>query len=455
MTHKKLVLINAVDRTTTNEEFFLPLSRIMAFQPIGLGFLAAATPKHWDVEIVDENYEDFEDSDADIVGVSAYSTSINRAIEISQKLCAKGQTVILGGKHATLFPEESQKYFTSVVAGEAETIWGQVINDFENNRLKTLYEGSQFPLKDVPVPRRDIFDKYDYRIATVQFARGCAYNCDFCGVPVLYNHKYRQRETDDVIQELKEIKQKYVFLVDDNIVCNNPEHRKKILELFDKIVENKINKYFMCAATINIVDDDELLERAKCAGVKVLYVGIESEKTNVLHSVNKSSNYKQVTDYYKKALKKIHKYKISVMAGFICGFDEDTKEDVEARVKYIRKSAVDFFTFTFITPLPRTKLYEFYEKEDRLLYKNFPKDWIYYNSCNVPIKTLREDYKVMSEVYYHSALNLVQVKTLLRKLFWTILRTRSFRTANVLLVYETKMHVYFSSHWLVKLLVKY
>lgn len=454
MTKKKLILINTVDRTTTNEKYFVPLSRITAFQPLALGFLAAVTPEHWDVEIVDENFEDFEDTNAELVGISAYSTSINRAIEISQKLRAKGITVVLGGKHASLFPDESQEYFTVVVVGEAEIVWRELISDYENKSLKPRYEGSQYPLKEAPRPRRDIFDKYDYDIATVQFARGCIYNCAFCGVPIFYHHKYRQREVDAVIQEFKEIKQKYIFLVDDNIICNKQDDKERIKLLFKKIYENKINKYFMCASTIDIAEDKELLKLARRAQVKVLYIGIESEKIKTLRSVNKSSNIRQAADFYKKALRKIHKYKISVMAGFICGFDDDTKADVEARVVYILKSAVDFFTFTFITPLPKTKLYDFYEKENRLLYTNFPKDWIYYNSCNAPIKTKSEEYTVISETYYVSSIKLIRCKILLKKLFMTIIRTRSFRTAFVLLVYETRMHVYLRDHWFVKLLLK-
>lgn len=454
MNSRKLLLINTVDKTTTHERFFVPLSGIPAFQPIALGILAALTPKHWDIDLIDENFEDFVDTDAELVGISAYSTSINRAIQISQKLRKKGITTILGGKHASFFPEEVQKYFNTVVTGEAEKVWKNVISDYENNTLKPLYEGYQFPLSESIRPRRDIFDKYNYVIASVQFARGCVYNCSFCSVPVFYKHTYRQREIEDVIQELREIKQRYVFLVDDNIVCKKEQDRERIKKLFEEIYSQKIDKYFMCAASIDIADDEELLMSCKKAGVKVLYIGIESEKINSLRSVNKRSNYNQANDFYKNALKKIHKYKISVMAGFICGFDDDTKQDIENRVKYILKGPVDFFTLTFITPLPKTKLYEQYDRENRLLYKNFPADWIYYNSCNVTTITKSEDYKVLSEAYYYSSIKIIRCKVLLRKIFWTLLRTRSLITAYVLLVFETKMHVYLGQHWFVKLIVR-
>lgn len=448
------MLINTVDKRTTNEPFFVPLSEITAYQPIALGILAALTPQNWDVELVDENFENFDNTDAELIGISAYSTSINRAIDISRKMQSLGKTVVLGGKHASLFPVESQQYFNSVVAGEAEPVWEKLISDYENNSLKSLYTGQQLPLTVSVRPRRDIFNKYNYAIATIQFSRGCVYNCSFCGVPVLYNHTYRQRNVDDVLEELKEIKQDYVFFVDDNIICKEEDHKTTIRQLFQRIYETRINKYYMLASSINIVDDEKLLYWCKKAGVKVLYIGFESEKIQSLRSVNKASNFVQAGDYYKKALKKIHKYKISVMAGFICGFDNDTKTDLQDRVNYMTESTIDSFTLTYITPLAHTNLYKYYEKQNRLMYLNFPEDWIYYNACNVTVKPLDEENKVSQELFYHHSVALVCSNILLKKFFKAIFRTKSFKTAFVLLVFESKMHVYLAGHWFVKLLIK-
>ncbi|MGM0649868.1 MAG: B12-binding domain-containing radical SAM protein [Bacteroidota bacterium] len=452
MRRKKLLLINTVDKRSANDDFFVPTNGLPGFQPIALGIIAALTPEEWEVELIDENFEDFVDTDADLVGISAYTTSINRATDISHQLQEKGIKTVVGGKHVWLYASEIRGDFDVVVKGEVESVWPQLIADFENNALKGFYEGDFISLSDYTRPRRDIFEKYNYEIATVQFSRGCVNNCHFCAVPVLYKHTYRQRNIDDAIEELKETPQKYVFLVDDTIYCD-AKSNENIKQFFYKIAESNINKRFICAASIDVYEDDEFLNAAKKAGVRVLYIGFESENVDDLKNVNKRMNYKSSASKYTEAVKKIHAYKMAIMGGFISGFENDTPEKIKERGKYILNSSIDASTLTILTPLAETPLFERLKRENRLLHTEFPKDWIYYNASNYTTDYKQDRQKIM-EAFYGSSLASVDCKTITKKFFFTILRSRSFVTAKTLLMLVKNFHVGTQQCWLVRKIIK-
>lgn len=453
MKGKKLLLINTVDKRSANDDLFVPTNGLPDFEPISLGIIAALTPYEWEIELIDENFENFEDTDACLVGISAYTTSINRAISISEKLRNKGIKTIVGGKHACLYPDQLVDYFDSVMDGEVESVWKDIISDFENNKLKKIYFGKFIELSNYIRPRRDIFDKYTYEIATIQFSRGCVNNCHFCGVPVLYKHTYRQREIIDVIEELKEVKQKYVFFIDDTIYCDSKSNQK-IKELFFEISKSKIKKHIIAAASINICEDDEFLSLAQKAGVKVLYIGFESENIDDLKNVNKRMNYKSSASKYSQAIKKIHRNKIAIMGGFISGFESDTPEKIIQRGKYILESNIDASTLTILTPLAKTPLFVNLNKENLLLHTNFPKDWIYYNACNFTIDYKKNRDEIMN-AFYSSSLNLVDCRNVRKKFLKTLIRTRSFATAKALLVLVKNFHVGTQNCWIVKKVIKY
>ena len=187
------------------------------FQPLGLGILAALTPKGWDVKISDENFDEFSYEQADLVGITAYTPTANRAYEIAQKYKQKGIPVILGGIHASTCHEEAARKSDCIVIGEAESVWKQVISDFEAGQLKKIYHGQRLDLDKIPRPRRDLFHP-KYPFASVQTSRGCPMDCDFCSVSVFNGKTYRQRPVEDVLDELEEIPQSNIIFVDDNII---------------------------------------------------------------------------------------------------------------------------------------------------------------------------------------------------------------------------------------------
>ncbi|MEA3504172.1 MAG: cobalamin-dependent protein, partial [Bacteroidota bacterium] len=177
MTKKKLLLINPQSQHRTG----FALTRSSKYIPLGLGIIAALTPKNWDIELIDELFEPFTYRDADLVGFTSFTSNINRAYELAAIYRKKGIPTVLGGIHATMQTQEAMQYMDIIVSGEAEEVWPQLIKDFENGELKSLYKGDHIDLKKVPIARHDLWHK-DHIFGSIQTSRGCPMNCDFCSV---------------------------------------------------------------------------------------------------------------------------------------------------------------------------------------------------------------------------------------------------------------------------------
>ncbi|MCK9612258.1 MAG: radical SAM protein [Bacteroidales bacterium] len=425
---KKLLLVSVVDKKYyPGEKCFNPNPAIKAWQPVQLGIIAALTPEDWDIEIIDENYEDFKYTEAGLVGISAYTTSVYRAYQIAQEYKGKNIPVVLGGYHATFFPEEASQYVDVVAVGRAEGVWPDILKDFESKSLQPLYTC------DTKIPaffkqRKDIFKKYDYPIGTVMASLGCPYNCDFCAGPVVQNHHYYLRDIDETVEEIKQLEQDYFIFSDDNFIGSSNAHKDRVVMLLQKMIEQKVNKKWQCAATINVSQYPDLLKLAHKAGCVLMYIGIESYDENELLMYNKSSNEKFFVNNYKKAFREIHKNKIAIFGGYLCGTENDNLEDYMRKAKAIIRSSVDSYTFTFVTPLPKTKLFTDYLLKGKLLYTSFPEDWIYYNCYCATVKL-----KNGNEVEHHSAYNEAMIKlysmpVLINKFIRAFMHIRSVHT---------------------------
>lgn len=200
-------------------------------------------------------------------------------------------------------------------------------------------------------------------------------DCDFCSVTSYNGRRYRRRPVEHVLDELETISSNRLFFVDDNIIGYGAESRKQALDLFQGMVERKINKLWFCQASINIADDEEVLEWAARAGCRMIFLGIESEDIDALTEVNKRLNLKRGPDSYRQLFDRIHHAGIAVLGAFIFGMDGDTPEKLRKRAEFMLESGVDVMQLTTMTPLPGTPLFDRLRSEGRLLFTDFPRDW--------------------------------------------------------------------------------
>lgn len=420
--NKKLLLINPC--TGTAGAYFYYKVKI---PPLGLAYIAAVTPANWDVELIDEDVEDFVFQEADLVGISAFTININRAYEIAEIYREKGIPVILGGVHASMLPEEALKFCDSVVVGEAELIWPKVIRDFEGGNLQRIYQGEFIALENLPRPKRSIFKGKPYNIGIIQTSRGCPMDCNFCSVSTFSGKHYRMRPVQDVLDELELIRHKYVSIVDDNLIGYGETAKKRALELFKGMVQRKINKIWGTQVSINFADDEEILYYASQSGCKGVLIGFESLSKESLKEMNKYVNIKYGVDYYQEAVKRIHKYGILVDGQIIIGNDGDHPGVFCDTINFYQNAKVDICAPTSIVPYPGTKLFKKLKAERRLIYNDFPRDWDkYYQGVNFLFNPQNLSKEQIYQGWNYLLKRVFSLKSRIQKCLKTIVYTKSF-----------------------------
>ncbi|MDD3739295.1 MAG: radical SAM protein [Lentimicrobiaceae bacterium] len=420
----KLLLINPVSRYKRGMGMLISST----YPPVALGIIAALTPDHWDVKLIDENFDDFVFTEADLVAFTSFTASAPRVYEIAAIYKQHNIKTVYGGVHASLCPDEATNYVDVVVKGEAETIWAEILSDFENNNLKRVYDGTRCDPVKFPIPRYDLYNK-KYKLHGIITSRGCPMNCDFCSVSVFSGTKQRLRDVDDILDEIEALPTKFFIFFDDNIIGYSQHGKERAIELFKGMVKRRLKKQWIAQVSLHVADEPEVLKWAAKSGCKILLIGIESEVSSGLKDVHKNLNLKIGVDNYKKSFKKIHKYGISVLGTFIFGLDSDTPQMLSNRRDYIIKSSVDTYQASILTPLPETPLYKKLEKEGRITKTNYPDDWEYYNVLEPVFKpnnmSGEEMINVMDDVW-HSIYNR---RTARKKFIRTFINTKSLVTA--------------------------
>jgi len=254
-------------------------------------------------------------------------------------------------------------------------------------------------------------------------------NCEFCSVTAFNGYKYRKRPVEDVLDELQMVPQKRVFFVDDNIIGFGKQDEERAIALFKGMIERGIRKEWFCQASMNFADNEELLEYAAKSGCRMVFLGVEAESTGALEEVNKKLNLKIGVDAYEEAFHRINQHGIAVLGAFIYGMDGDTPEKLRHRTDYILNSGVDVMQITYLTPLPGTRLFNRLKDEERLLYTDFPSDWVHYNMTEATYKPLSMEIEEFTDAIGKSSSRLYNRRTIWRKFVKTWRATKSFTTA--------------------------
>lgn len=347
------------------------LSKKAAFPPLGLLTVGAMLPAEWEKKLIDMNISPLKDRDiewADYVFISAMIVQKDSVTQVIRRCRELGRKVVAGGP---LF-NTSHDEFEGVdhfVLGEAEVTLPQFIGDLKNGAAKPLYRAHAFPeISATPPPLWDLVNVHDYASMSVQYSRGCPFNCEFCDIIIMNGRVPRTKKNSQVLRELDMIYARGwrgpVFIVDDNFI-GKKEHVKKLLhEIIEwmRIHKNPFN--FFTEASINLADDEELLTLMSKAGFQRVFVGIETPVDESLEECRKFQN--KGRDLVSQ-VKKIQSYGLEVLGGFIVGFDSDPPSVFDKQLKFIQNSGVVVAMVGILTALPGTRLYNRLKEENRLL----------------------------------------------------------------------------------------
>jgi len=329
-------------------------------EPLTIAALKALTPPYIETFFFDDRIEEIDYTiDVDIIAISAETYTASRAYKIAKKFRENGIPVVMGGYHVTAIPDEALEYCDSIITGNAETVWEQMLDDFKNSRLQRRYDGERGAIPKMP--DRSIYNGKKYLPLTlIETGRGCPFSCEFCAITSYYCAKYTPRPVDDIVSEIKQSKNKIIFFIDDNITSK----REHILALCKAITPLKIK--WASQVALSVAKDDELLKAIKKSGCQLLLIGFESLDNANLDQMNKSWNYK--LGERDEMVRKIHKAGIGIYSTFVFGFDFDSAGNFDATVNFAMKHKFFFAAFNHLLPFPGTPLFERLQRENLLLY---------------------------------------------------------------------------------------
>lgn len=332
--------------------------RYMNSTPLSLPTLKALTPDDIEVRIIDENNEPIPyDEQWDLVGITVMLHVSPLAINIAQQFRERGIPVVMGGFFPTLWYEDAKSYADVILAGEAEYIWNDLIDDLRKGTLKPYYKADQLiDLKDIPFIKKEFFSEHD-EFYHVETTRGCPYNCDFCSVTAFYGAKFRHRPIDHVIRQLEEFKDKMVFIVDDNIM-GNPKYAR---QLFKEMIP--LNLIWSGQFSLNHAEQTELMELAAESGCQFLFTGIESLSLENLKAVDKRW---AKPEKYSEWIKMTHDAGISIYGSFMFGFEGDDPDIFKRTLDFCHDTSIELALFSALFPIKGSNFYKQLMDEGRI-----------------------------------------------------------------------------------------
>lgn len=344
--------------------------------PLSLLMLGAVTPPDIEVKIVDERIEKLDyDELVDLVGITVVTRSAPRAYQIAAEYRKRGVKVVLGGIHPSALPAEAAQHADTLVLGEGEGVWPEVLRDFQRGKLKPIYRGRvQMDLDALPFPRRELICNPDMYVTTkaISATRGCPNTCTFCAAGVGLVKTYRKRSVENVIRELEQVPGNLADFADDNTGWDT-EYFKALMRAMIPL-----RLKWSTSISVNALEDSELIELAAKSGCYALGVGFESLSPKVLASVRKEKT--NHPERYADCIRRVQEAGMVAWGNFIIGFDDDTKETIWELVDFINRTNLEVVCLSTLIPYPGSAIYKQYRQEGRLLHQN----WRYYESADGP-----------------------------------------------------------------------
>ncbi len=339
--------------------------------PLGLMTVAALLPQQWKFKLIDKNVEPLLDEHfewADIVCIGGMLPQQKSMISIINKAHQYGLPVVIGGPDPTLQPQmyQSADY---LVLGEGEVTIPMFIQDLEKGSKRGEYRSDErADMTRAVVPRFDLIRFKDYIQVGIQYSRGCPFNCEFCDIIELNGRKSRTKTEAQVIKELQKLYdlgyRGHIDFVDDNFIGNKYNVRKVLPVIKEWSIEHHYPFYFSTEASLNLADDEELLQMMQDVDFRFVFIGIETPDNAILKQTNKTANINISID---KAISKIYAYGMIVNAGFIIGFDNETDQTAENMISCIQDSGICMAMLGTLYALPNTQLSRRLQSEGRLI----------------------------------------------------------------------------------------
>jgi radical SAM superfamily enzyme YgiQ (UPF0313 family) len=339
--------------------------RTWQMEPLPAAVIAGLTPPDVELRFHDDRMEAIPyDEPTDAVALSLETYTARRAYQIASEYRRRGVPVIMGGFHATLCPEETERYAETVVLGEVEDIWPQVIDDLRHGTLQKRYRAENRPnLSTIRVDRRIFAGKRYLPIRLIETGRGCRFPCNFCAIQTFFGRTHRTRPPQDILREIETLKNgsRLFFFVDDNFAGNMTLMR----ELLPPLARQRVR--WITQMSINAAHDEGFLAQLAAAGCQGVLIGLESLNEANLRAMNKRFN--TMRGGYAKALGNLRRHGIRVYGTFVFGYDHDTPEAFDEAVNFAIGQRMYIAAFNHLTPFPGTPLYRRLQDEGRLRYK--------------------------------------------------------------------------------------
>jgi radical SAM superfamily enzyme YgiQ (UPF0313 family) len=402
----KIYLVTPRNPTSfwTYDEILPVLGKRCIFPNLSMPTVAGMTPDRHEVVLCDENVEEIDfDFDADVVGVTGYIIHRERMLEIIEAFRRRGRFVVVGGPFASLCPEQLRGRCDSIFVEEAEETWPRFLADFEAGVPKTEYRAAEKPDMTLsPAPRFDLLRVDRYHALTIQFARGCPFNCDFCDIIVVYGRRPRAKSVEQVMREVAECHRlgaRQVFIVDDNFIGNKKLAKELLREIAVFGRENGYPISFQTEVSLNVAGDEELLALLHAANFTTIFIGIESPRRESLAESRKTQNLRG--DLIEN-VRKIQSYGIQVQAGMIVGFDHDDDSIFEEQLRFIQEARIPVSMTGMLQAMPKTPLYDRVEREGRLITESTGDQFVLSNIVpqQMSRRTLYQGYRWLAEQLY-------------------------------------------------------